>query len=377
MTWLRKITVRTLRHLEPIEIDLTPGDDRDRLHLVLLGPNASGKTSLLDALADELSAAIDERLHPAVAAEEAHGDAEALDRELRIAHIGRPVRLRWSEPSRLAPAWRAGRLVLAHVRASRRIAFGRARGPAPVDPAPKRPSVEEAPNLPHFLLQRAREATFARQSGDELRARVHEAWLLHVQRALRRLLQQPNLSVAADRDGFHLDLSDGRRMHLDELSRGHAAALAIWAEVLLRVEAARARADDPGLEPAGIVVIDSPEIDLDVRLQRELLPALTELYPRIQWVLATHSPLVVMSLDDAVVYDLARRRARSSFDIRRSGVDALLASMIGSRSSHAPATSVHPSAPLPGRLPPCPSSAPPPARRRSLGGTAPRSADDD
>jgi predicted ATPase len=363
MTWLRGITARHLRHLDRVEIDLAPPAGVERQHLVLIGTNGSGKTSLLAAMADELAAALEQRAHPAAQLDGRAGDPEKLDKEQKLAHLGRPLRLRWSPRAEaVAEEFAAGRLVLVHLTVPREVRWDPAPKPTPVDTDPRRPDVRMSPRLPQLLVNRKTEQTLARESGDPLRAKVHEAWLLRVQSALRKLLHQPELVLAFDAAGFHLDLPDGRRMHFGELSRGHASAVAMWAEVMLRVEAARLRADDPGLEPSGVILVDAPEADLDARLQRELLPALAELFPRIQLVVATHSPLVAMSLDDAVVYDLGRRRGRPSHEVRRGGIEALLVSMLGLEESPGGAPSPPaPSAPKRSAVPP----PPPPKSKRA------------
>lgn len=379
MTWLRSITARHLRHLDRVEIDLAPPRGIERQHLVLVGANGSGKTSLLAAMAEELVASLDQRPHPAVQLDGRAGNAEMLDKEEKLAHLGRPLRLRWApRADAVAEEFAAGRLVLVNLTVPREVRWDPAPKPTPVDTDPRRPDVRMSPRLPQLLVNRKTEQSLARESGDPLRAKVHEAWLLRVQSALRKLLHQPELVLAFDAAGFHLDLPDGRRMHFDELSRGHASAVAMWAEVMLRVEAARLRSDDPGLEPAGVILVDAPEADLDARLQRELLPALAELFPRIQLVVATHSPLVAMSLDDAVVYDLGRRRGRPSHEVRRAGIEALLVSMLGLEesptapvaSSPAKRSAVPPPPPgkskgasPPRNLPAIPSAPPPPPRR--------------
>lgn len=327
MSWLRGISARSLRHIDRLEIDLAPGG-KARRHLVLLGANGSGKSILLEAIADELTAAVEGRAHPASELATQSGNAEAIDREIRLAHFGRPVRLTFSEPAKVVrDAFAHGKLIVAYLPDPRDTSIAPVTN-APTDTDPKKPRERTGGRLSTFLAARKTEHELAKRSNDELRAKVHEAWFLRIQATLRRLLRQPELALGSDRDGLHLDLPDGRRMSLDQLSRGHASAIAIWAEVMMRVEAARMRADDPALEPHGVVVIDGAEGDLEVRLQRELLPALAELYPNVQLVISTHSPLVALSLDDAIVYDLGARRGRLSEEVRSGGVDGLLVSML-------------------------------------------------
>lgn len=324
MITLAGISARSLRHLERLEVALAP-----RRHLVVVGPNGSGKSTLLEAIADELVAALEGRAHPAALIAPS-ADREALDRELRLAHFGRPMRLAWSHPEReLREAFAAGRLLLAHLPDPRETSVLPAGAVADTDP--KRPRERAGAQLLSRLVSRKTEEAVAHQSGDTLRAKVHEAWLLEVESALRRLLHLPALSLVYERESVHLDLPDGRRMQLGELSRGHACAVAIWAELMMRVEASRLRTGEALLDPAGVVVIDALETNLDVRLQRELLPTLAAMYPRLQLVVGTSSPLVALSLEDALVLDLATRTVRTSEEVRQGGYEALLAAMLGGR----------------------------------------------
>ena len=56
-----------------------------------------------------------------------------------------------------------------------------------------------------------------------------------------------------------------------------------------------------------MVVVDEIETHLHLGLQEEILPFLTELFPRLQFVIATHSPAVIASIAGAVVCDLGTR----------------------------------------------------------------------
>jgi predicted ATPase len=382
MSWLHGVSARSLRHFESLEIDLSPEKGHERRHLILIGPNGSAKSTLLDAISDELLAAIEGRVHPAAEFDEASGDPDKLDRSVRHAHFGRPVRLTWAKPIKeVQAAFAAGKLIVLHLGDPRETAIAPAAQPTPTDTDPKPPRERAGGKLAQLLVNRRNEFLAVDRSGDKARSRAYESWFARVQGALARLLHQPELTLVYQRDAFVIHLSDGRRMHLDELSRGHAAAVAIWAELMMRVEAARLRNDDPALEPCGVAIVDAAEAGLDVRLQRELFPALAALYPRVQLVMATHSPLVALSLDDAIILDVVRGSARAVDEVRREGHEALLASMIApveprpiSQSSRPPPSqeSAAPrfsSAPPPQFTPPPPppakKSTPPPIPKRS------------
>jgi hypothetical protein len=60
------------------------------------------------------------------------------------------------------------------------------------------------------------------------------------------------------------------------------------------------------------VIIDEIENHLHLRLQEQALPFLTQLFPGFQFITATHSPAVIASVPDAVVYDMVDRRATLS-----------------------------------------------------------------
>ena len=57
------------------------------------------------------------------------------------------------------------------------------------------------------------------------------------------------------------------------------------------------------LQP-GIVLIDEIETHLHLEMQRNILGLLTTLFPNIQFIVTTHSPFILNSLKDVVIYDL-------------------------------------------------------------------------
>ena len=58
------------------------------------------------------------------------------------------------------------------------------------------------------------------------------------------------------------------------------------------------------LHGQGIVIIDEADLHLHPQWQRQLIARLTKTFPNCQFVLSTHSPLVISDSKDIVVYSL-------------------------------------------------------------------------
>ena len=54
----------------------------------------------------------------------------------------------------------------------------------------------------------------------------------------------------------------------------------------------------------GIVLIDEIDLHLHPRWQREVVPALLQAFPKLQFVATTHSPFIIQSLSEGVLLDL-------------------------------------------------------------------------
>ncbi len=59
-------------------------------------------------------------------------------------------------------------------------------------------------------------------------------------------------------------------------------------------------------ELSGIVFIDEIDAHLHISIQKKIMGFLTKSFPSIQFIVTTHSPFVVMSVNDAVIYDLSK-----------------------------------------------------------------------
>jgi len=54
-------------------------------------------------------------------------------------------------------------------------------------------------------------------------------------------------------------------------------------------------------------LIDEIDAHLHINLQKKIFPFLTRFFPRIQFIVTTHSPFVLNSIENAVIYDLEKK----------------------------------------------------------------------
>ena len=106
---------------------------------------------------------------------------------------------------------------------------------------------------------------------------------------------------------FYVVLKDGRQVTFNQMSEGFSAFISILVDLLIRVDLIRSAVNDNSYEPCGIVLLDEPETHLHIKAQYDVLPILTEFFPNIQFIVATHSPAVISSIKNTTVYDLTRQ----------------------------------------------------------------------
>jgi len=127
---------------------------------------------------------------------------------------------------------------------------------------------------------------------------------------LRTVLNDKNLTLKFEKENFefYIKLGDGRKVTFNQLSDGFSAFMSILLELFIRVDIIRKQRNDFTLNPEGIILIDEPETHFHIEMQYEILPLLNNLFPDIQLIVATHSPAIISSLKNAVVYDLSTRK---------------------------------------------------------------------
>lgn len=100
-----------------------------------------------------------------------------------------------------------------------------------------------------------------------------------------RIQEQPRLSFVVDKRG--------QPFYLHQLSDGERGLLALVFDLTRRLAIANPDSDDPISEGVALVLIDEIELHLHPKWQRNVLQRLCDIFKACQFVVTTHSPLVL------------------------------------------------------------------------------------
>lgn len=158
-------------------------------------------------------------------------------------------------------------------------------------------------NLEQHLVNLKTKRSFAiTEDKNSMLAESIGNWFLNFENNLRYLLEDDSFALIFESATFkfYLEQAGKPRYNFQNLSSGYAAIMDILADLIIKSELG-------GISPeelTGIVLIDEIDAHLHLSLQRKILPFLTGLFPRIQFIVTTHSPFVLSSEENVVIYDL-------------------------------------------------------------------------
>ncbi len=106
----------------------------------------------------------------------------------------------------------------------------------------------------------------------------------------------------------------------EELASGIRSMVAMFGDMMLRLFAQQKEVSDPS-ELKGIVLIDEIDIHLHPSLQKKLVELLSGVFPKIQFIVSTHSPIPLLGAPkNSVIYNVTRSREKGT-EVDRINVD--------------------------------------------------------
>ena len=300
--YITEIRIETLRHLSNIVISLNP---KQRQNLILTGKNGSGKTSLLVALQKYLQAINDKRYKDLI--EDFIPRLPAI-KECLINQYAAGVRVLFNDSEHLEVLYEQGNFITAYFPANRKTQFMKSQGVEDIKlDVSYRVSSEPGQLLLKYLIHLKTQQAYARNEGDIAVVDRIQQWFDRFTEALRILLDNDTIELQYDYKEYNFKIHQAGRnpFGLEELSDGFSSVIQIVSDLILRMDKNWLLGDEISqYDTEGIVLIDEIETHLHIGLQKKIMPFLTQFFPKIQFIVTTHSPYILNSLSNAKVYDL-------------------------------------------------------------------------
>lgn len=322
--YITEIKISELRHLYNIDIPLS--SDK-RQHLIITGKNGSGKTSLLLALQKYLRAINDGSLTKLVtsyvpwlltaekklekAETQVEKDAAERDYQTKLDLVRRykdGVELLFNNFEELDTLFKDGDFITAFFPANRKTRIIRGYGVEDIKLSSSY-AIESEPGelLLKYMVHLKTQQSYARNEGDMANVTRIQKWFERFEEALRVLLDDSSILLEYNYKEYDFKIhEDGKdAFGLDELSDGYSSVIHIVSDLILRMDQNWLLTDNLSeYDIEGIVLIDELETHLHIELQKKILPFLTTFFPRIQFIITTHSPYILNSISNAIAYDL-------------------------------------------------------------------------
>lgn len=320
-TFLTGIEIKKVRHLQNISIPLST---EKRKHLILTGKNGSGKTSVLEQLKENLEYLVSDRFQFFSEIEkmvnffkdklEKEGESDEIKSQNESARrslsIWQNNLLAWTDGVvaqcdylTLRDKYKAGNFIIAYYSATRFLKVETSNTIEHIE-LKDQYQIKDTPGtkLVKYMVGLKATQAFALQKKDMKRVKEIENWFQRFEGILKRIFEDPSLILDFDIENFRFSIIQKNREPFDfnTLSSGYAAVFDIINDLIMRVE-------KKGDDTEGIVLIDEIETHLHLELQKEILSLLVQMYPKMQFIVSTHSPFILSSIDNAVIFDLENK----------------------------------------------------------------------
>ena len=323
MYFIKNIHINKLFHLENFDIPIA---DAKYPHLIITGKNGSGKTVLLNAIADffnivknkknlsflSYSETLKELSRSLLSIRDKNEEMkvkEVLNNYSNLAEelYGR-VDVQFNDIGNILEKYNEQDFIFAFYQADRKVKMSEPQNPT-------KPQYNKKGNVKdtatgqflNFLSDLKIQEALARNENQYDDAGIINAWFVDFETLLQHIYQDDKLKLEFNYKDYSFKIcTEGKKFKFTQLSDGFAAVLDIVADLILKMQ------DDKSLTRAyqkiGIVLIDEIETHLHLELQRIIMPFLTKTFPNIQFIVTTHSPFVLNSMPDAVAFDLEHRK---------------------------------------------------------------------
>ena len=343
MRYIHKIHINKIRHLQNIDI---PIENDTYPHLILTGKNGSGKTSVLEAIANHLQNIANDPYKDFLSVEQRikyyqdqlNNGNNSVDNERSLENNKKQytfyfgeVKIELYNIDDFISKYQKGNFIIAFYQANRKVVINE-----PLNPT--KPAIKEVWSTKematreflNFLSDLKIQGALARNEKLDHEADLINTWFVDFEKLLKKVFQDDSLQLLFNYKDYSFQiLTQGKTFKFTEMSDGFAAVLEIIIDLILKMQ--RKDTLTRAYQQEGIVLIDEVETHLHLELQRLVLPLLTQLFPNIQFIVTTHSPFVLNSIGNAVAFDLEHQQLVD--DLTEYSYESLAEGYFGVRTS--------------------------------------------
>jgi len=345
--FIKEIKINEIRNLKDLVIPLA-GDVKK--NLIITGKNGSGKTTLLKELRQFLScwqsgyfADYDNQLNKIEAYRKEKtrllanyniNDPKILEYENAITSVENwfktlgGTKIEFNKPlGFLQNKIHSGDYIIAFFEAKRNTSFNSPTGINKIQ-------LQQVYNIDNsargqfiqYIVNLKADRSFARDDNETETVTKIDQWFQDFEKNLSQLFDNDQIKLQFDRKNYNFNIIEGTKepYNLNQLSDGYSAILSIVSDLIMRMEEHKIK----NYDVQGVVLIDEIETHLHIELQKKVLPFLTSFFPNIQFIVTTHSPFVLSSIENAVICDLEKRIVTS--DLSGYSYDAIIESYFDS-----------------------------------------------
>lgn len=330
-TYIEEINIIKLRHLENIVIDIKGSSSKN--HLILTGKNGAGKTTVIKSIKKYLKSIEDNSYHMIndykksmkyyenrideidqginINKENSFEKQQCQENMFSLQNIineyEHGLNIKISNDLEIISKYKNGQFILAYFDANRAL---KVIVPNSVNKIELQSNYSIDADIDtkflDYLVYLKTQQSFARNEDDLDTVNSIGAWFEKFEEALKDLFEDDSIKLKFDYKNLDFKIKqEGREEYgLNELSDGFSAVLDIIMNLILRMEKNR---EGLSYNKEGIVLIDELETHLHIGLQKKILPFLTSFFPNIQFIVTTHSPFVINSIENAIIFDLEKK----------------------------------------------------------------------
>jgi predicted ATP-binding protein involved in virulence len=256
--------------------------EQDAPHLILTGKNGTGKTTCLQIIADVLK-------------KEYSDEYRYYNDEIR-------------------------KLSFLYFDAKRSAVFQPVQGPTK-DVIPR-----QGNQLHQILVNLRTQQAYANEEKNREDSEKYANAIKKIENQFKILFENESLELVFQRDKIQYQIKFNHYfLDFEHLPDGFNNLLHLWSHLWAEEEKLKEAAEKYFI----LAFIDEIETHLHVSLQKRVLYFLTQFFPRVQFFVTTHSPLVLSSVDNAVIYDLGENKRYLSKDLMGLNYGNLMMSHLG------------------------------------------------